>query len=393
MSLADAGLALVLDPGRLAELVGQEVHATYLRPKPGVSTVAALTDLDGMPWGWVRTLTGDAVAKSGKVRHAAEQVGLGHRLGEAVLPGRDTVVQWGPVVTDPRLVRVAAALDPAPGDVLRHNPLRRLVVRDGDLVARVTRDPHRSRMAHLAHDLAAAGVPVLTSVDPGPGRPRGRSVSWWPWLEGTDGAALAGTPEAEDVLREAGRVLGLLHSVAPAEVRDLPDRGWADVVGTARASVELLETVAPGAATSARRVLDRLPEDVPAGPPVVCHGDLSPDQVLVRAGSGQVVLTDLDRAAAAPAVLDHAGLAAVDLLLGHRALGPVVEGYAATTGRRPSAPGPWVAAAILARLAEPWRHQVPGWPGEAVRRALVAGRVLGLADVWAERAPLLEVAG
>ncbi len=393
MSLADAGLALVLDPGRLAELVGREVRATYLRPKPGVSTVAALTDLDGMPWGWVRTLTSDAVAKAGKARRAAEEAGLGALVGEAVLPGRDTLVQWGPVVTDPRLVRVAAVLDPAPGDVLRHNPLRRLVVRDGDLVARVTRTPHRSRLAHLADDLAAAGVPVVTSVDAGPGRPRGRTVSWWPWLEGTDASALVGTPHGEEVLRGAGRALGLLHSVTPSQVRDLPVRGWADLLGAARASVELLETVAPGAATSARRVLDRLPGSAPGGPLVVCHGDLSPDQVLVRCGTGEVVLTDLDRACAAPASLDHAGLAAVDLLLGHRALAPVAEGYADSTGRHPHAPGPWVAAAVLARVAEPWRHQLPGWPGEAVRRALIAGRVLGLEDVWAERAPVLEVAG
>lgn len=393
MSLADPGLALVLDPGRLAELVGQEVRATYLRPKPGVSTVAALTDLDGMPWGWFRSLTGHAAVKSGKPRRAAEAAGLGHLLGEAVLPGRDTLVQWGPVVTDPRLVGIAAALDPAPGEVLRHNPLRRLVVRDGDLVARVTRHPHRSRLSHVTADLAGAGVPVLTSVDPGPDHPRGGCVSWWPWLEGSDGAALVGSPQAEGALRTAGRALGLLHSVPPAQVRDLPARGWTEMLAAARASVGLLEAVAPGVATSARRVLDRLPESVPAGPSVVCHGDLSPDQVLVRAGSGEVVLTDLDRAAAAPAVLDHAALAAVDIILGQRALGPVAEGYADTTGRRPRAPGPWVAAAILTRVAEPWRHQVPGWPGEVVRRALVAGRVLEVEDVWAERAPLLEVAG
>ena len=100
------------------------------------------------------------------------------------------------------------------------------------------------------------------------------------------------------------------------------------------------------------------------------HGDLSPDQLLVVAGSGDVVLTDLDRAAVAPAELDHASLVAVDLLDRAPALTPLLEGYAATTGARPRVPGPWVAAAVLARVAEPWRHQVAGWPGEVVRRAL-----------------------
>ncbi|AXH96342.1 phosphotransferase enzyme family protein [Ornithinimicrobium avium] len=390
MSLADPGLALVLDPGRLAELVGREVRATYVRPKLGVSTTAALTNPDGTPWGWVRTLTGGAAAKAGKARRSAEEAGLGRVVGEADLPGRDTLVQWGPVVSDPRLVGIAAALDPAPGDVLRHNPLRRLVVRDGDRVVRVTSAAHRSRLAHVTDDLAAAGVPVLTCTAAPDGRPAGRRVSWWPWVEGTDAASL---PDgAEDVLHEAGRGLGRLHCVDPARVRGLVVRGWAEALAAARSSVELLEEVASGAAGGARRVLDRLPADVPADGLVVCHGDLSPDQLLVSAGSGEVVLTDLDRAVAAPAVLDHASLVAVDLLDGRATLGPLAQGYAGTAGTRPSAPGPWVAAALLGRIAEPWRHQVPGWPGETVRRALLAARVLPVEDVWALREPLLEVA-
>ena len=74
--------------------------------------------------------------------------------------------------------------------------------------------------------------------------------------------------------------------------------------------------------------------------------------------------------------------AAVDLIEGHDALSRAAEGYAAVTGTRPAAPGPWVAAVLLARVVEPWRRQVPGWSGETVRRALLAGRVLETADVW-----------
>lgn len=392
MSLADPGLALVLDPERLAELVGQDVRVGYVRPKPGVSTVAALSDPDGMPWGWVRTLTGEAVVKAGKARARAEEAGVGDRLGEVVLTGRDTVVQWGPVVADPRLALLAAALDPAPGDLLRHNPLRRLVAREGRRVVRVTAQEHRSRLTHVTHDLAVAGVPVVTTVEAAPGSPTGRRVSWWPWVEGVDASVLVGSPDGDEALHEVGRVLGMLHSVPPAQVRGLRVRGWTDALAAARAAVGLLEAVAPGAAGSARRVLDRLPPEVPAGMPVACHGDLSLDQLLVRAGSGEVVLTDLDRAAAAPAVLDHASLVAVDLLDGHGCLGPVAEGYAGTTGHPPRAPGPWVAAAVLARVAEPWRHQQPGWPGEIVRRSLLAGRVLDMDDVRVGSGPVLEVA-
>ncbi|MDO5740592.1 MAG: aminoglycoside phosphotransferase family protein [Ornithinimicrobium sp.] len=394
MSLSDPGLALVLDRARLGELVGREVRATHLRPKLGVSTVAALTDPAGVPWGWVRTLTGRAAVKADKARRCAAEIGRPDQLCEAVLDGRDTLVQWGPIITDPRLVRACSAVDPAPGDLLRYNPLRRLVARDGDRVVRVTADRHRTRLVRLAADLSDAGVPVVRSSDAdGPGHQSPR-ISWWPWIAGTDASTVVGRPEGDDALREVGRVLGALHTVDPSVVRDLPARGWDGMLASARACVELLEAVDQGAAGSVRRVLDQLASHAPAGgPSVVCHGDLSLDQLLVRAGSGEVLLTDLDRTTMAPVVLDHASLIAVDLLEGHGSLGPVSQGYVEVTGHRLHAPGPWVAAAILARVAEPWRHQQPGWRGETVRRAMLARRALVQDDLWGEQTLTLEVVG
>lgn len=395
MSLADPGLALLLDPARVADLVGREVTPTRLRPKPGVSTVAALVDPAGMPWGWVRTLTGAAVAKVGKARDRAAELGLADELGEVGLAGRDTVVQWGPLASDPRLARSLARLDLPALEVLRHNPLRRLVARDAgrDLLVRVTAHAHRDRLRSVTTALAAAGVPVVTPVRTVAAElPQGRGLTWWPWVEGVDASALDRPGEA--VLSGVGRAVGLLHSVDPTDVPGLPARGWDEVRAAAVASVELLEAVSPGAAASARRVLDRLPLRAPRradGPArrVVCHGDLSLDQAIAH-GHGDVVLTDLDRAACAPAVLDHATFAAVDLVESRGSLGAVGDGYAAVTGARPAAPGPWVAAVLLARVAEPWRRQVPGWSGETVRRALLAGRVLDSDDVWAD--PVRELA-
>lgn len=388
MSLADPGLALVLDPDRLSELVGREVRATYLRPKPGVSTVAALVHPDGLPWGWVRTLTGHAVAKAGKARTHVARAGLADLLGEAVLDGRDTLVQWGPVGTDPRLVRSLDGLDLTPANLLRHNPLRRLVLRQAGLVVRVTAGSHRDRLTELTADLAAAGVPVVRTVDPG-SLPGGRHLSWWPWVDGHDASA---DVSSDAVLHQVGRAVGRLHQVDPAGVRHLAGRDWSDVRAAARSSVELLESVAPGAAGCARRVLDRLPvaDPAPGMPGVVCHGDLSLDQALVRP-DGSVLLTDLDRATVAPAWLDHASLAAADLVEGSERVIPLIEGYAASTGHRPTAPGAWVAAVLLARVAEPWRHQVAGWAGETVRRTLLAGRALAVDDVWAQPARELAV--
>ncbi|MFK5635279.1 hypothetical protein [Ornithinimicrobium sp. LYQ103] len=395
MSLGDPGLSLLLHPDRLADAVGRPVRATHLRPKIGVSTVASLVDEHGAPWGWVRTLSGDARAKAGKARDRADEVGLADALGEVEITGRDTLVQWGPLATDPRLATELARLGtgdgalPAGTTVLRHNPLRRVVLRQGELVVRVTGHDHRSRLRRVARDAAAAGAPVVTPVAPRPGMPCARRTSWWPWVHGEDASGVTDP----GTLTDLGRAVGRLHAVDARAVRGLGERGWADVRAAAERSVDLLEAVAPGAASGARRVLDQLPEEAPGGRAVggrlvVCHGDLSRDQCLVRE-DGTVVLTDLDRAAVAPAVLDLAGLVAADLVGGRGGGALVADGYARTARRVPPVPGAWVAACLLARVAEPWRAQVPGWHGETVRRALLASTALSVDDAWGRPAQQL----
>lgn len=387
MSLADAGLALVLDGARLAEVVGHPVRVAAVRPKPGVSTVAALLDEQGRPWGWIRTLTGRSRAKAGKAGRAAAAAGLAGQVHEAELVGRETLVQWGPVATDPRLVRHLAGLDVNELEILRHNPLRRLVARDGDRVVRVSAAEHRTRLTAVTGVLADQGVPV---VEPLPATDAlGEHVSWWPWVAGTDAAAHEPGPPAPAVLAEIGRAIALLHGADPGATSGLPERGWADLLAAATASVELLAQVSPGIAASARRVLGDLPRRQPDDlERVVCHGDLSLDQVLLRP-DGSVLLTDLDRACLGPAVLDHASMVALDLAHGRGELAGVAAGY--EQGRaRPVVPGTWVAAVLLARVTEPWRAQDAGWRGELVRRTLLAGQVLGRHDTWAR--PELAVA-
>ncbi|MGD8199064.1 phosphotransferase [Ornithinimicrobium sp. W1679] len=464
----------MLDPDRLTALVGRPVRATHLRPKPGVSTTAALVDGEGRPWGWIRTLTGDARAKAGKARAVAEEVGLADRLGEAELTGRDTVVQWGPVATDLRLARelarVAAALGdarrevgpseppgsrgsrppvvlPVPGvhgsaedlvgrsTILRYNPLRRLVLRHDDLVLRVTADRHRRRLERTTRPLVAAGIPVVgpwrSPADPASDGPphtasssRSRShpaassrTSVWPWVPGKDASGITDP----GVLRAVGEALGRLHRADPAGTSDLPDvprRGWSELRAAAADSVALLEQVAPGAASAAARALALLPEENPGPhvPLVLVHGDFSLDQCLVPVGrhatdeppvvhrpthSPIVRLTDLDRAALAVPVLDHAVLLATALadddpvLTAPEALAALADGYATTTGASLVVPGPWVAAALLARVAEPWRAQRPGWHAETARRSLLAARLVPEQDAWprATRAPAPSDAG
>ncbi|WP_122262703.1 phosphotransferase [Ornithinimicrobium cerasi] len=385
----DPALALLLDPARLSALVGAPVRATRLRPKPGVTSVAALVSTDGSPWGWVRTLTGPARAKAAK--------GRADGVAESEIPGTETLVQWGPVRTDPRLGRYAARL-PLGADVvvLRHNPLRRLVVRDGPVVHRVTAAPHRRRLSDVTRALARAGVPVVTPVRGS--EVRSSHVTTWPWVDGRD--AVGETDPA--VLREVGAALAGLHAVAPGTLqttaprgtpapaprssaddpvvgplRDwLPERTWADVVGAAAASVEQLRvTGRPELVTRAGAVLRRLGSEGPTSDEVVVsHGDFSLDQCLLPVDGG-VLLTDLDRAALAPRELDLAGLIATCLLARSHAGAAVLQGYADAAGLPtvPDVPGPWVAAALLARVVEPWRRQEQDWVAGT-------GRLVGLAE-------------
>jgi aminoglycoside phosphotransferase (APT) family kinase protein len=88
-----------------------------------------------------------------------------------------------------------------------------------------------------------------------------------------------------------------------------------------------------------------------AWPPdrVVLHGDLSPDQVLVR-DDGTAVLLDLDRIALGPSGWDGAQWTAAQLATGEDRLPAPVP-----------APPALLAAACLLRAPEPFRRLRPGW--------------------------------
>lgn len=391
MTLDDAGLALLLDPDRLTDLTGHPVRATHLRPKLGRSAVAALVEPDGRPWGWIRTLTGQSRDKAGKARQFAVEIGRPDEIIEAEIPGRDTVVQCGPLSTDPRLARELTRVSrllpdtAVPGQVLRYNPLRRLVLRHRDVVLRSTEQIHHDRAHELTEGLAQAGVPVAVPLANHPAS--GPKTTVWPWIAGSDAA---GTTDPNLMFR-IGSALGQLHATATPLRIELPDVGWAQLRAAAERSVALLAEVSPDVAEAARRALATLPVQVPtAGTrPVLLHGDFSLDQCLVEVDpeGPTVLLSDLDRAARGPAAVDHAcllaaALAAQDPALTRDGDGPAAyaEGYGSAAGTRPAAHGAWVAAALLSRVAEPWRTQQPGWRAETLRRSLLAARLAGEPD-------------
>ena len=404
-------VARVLDPGWLSEQAGRPVRAARLRIKPRTSLVVGLDDAAGHPAGWLRFLWPISHNKAARTRREAGELGLEtaeHELGELL-------VQTGPLPADPKLLtRIAAATASGKlgrweaSQVLRYNPLRRMVVRDGMRVVRVA----TSRDRGVAFDRFIAGVvETPRRLDGGdldgvsvhaftgdldladlldgnpPSRPsdesrlsRAASDSDESWLSravsDSDGSWLSRaaseasgpcrnhpatdrdpTQSTPDPIRAAGAMLARLHA---AEVPDDLARSLAlrapDPVAQGLAHAALLDELAPGLAERMRRVVARFPGAASAIP-VLSHGDLSPDQVLTTRTGDRVWLTDFDRACLAPRAVDLGSFLAVlddDAFL---------DGYRDGGGQLP--PGDQlrraVAASLILRAADPLRCAYRDW--------------------------------
>jgi hypothetical protein len=384
---------VLLDRERLSELVGEPVRATRLRHKPGLSTTAALVG-DGPDGsrvlGWATVShAGYRDKVSNAVRRAAER-GRSVRVRPVRGEDDDLLLTTGPIDTDPRLHRALDALRevlPSVDDaaaagrvtLLRYNPHRRLVLRLNravPVVVRATATRTTKEVDRLLRSLQRAGVPVLrpTRAD---GIPTTSRTSVWPWFgAGTLHAAL---PGASVRAAETGEALARLHRVAAG--RSLPHWTPQAEEDTLAALVHDLARLDEGAAAVmgalAARVLDRLGE----APAVTSHGDFSGDQVLVDPWHG-VRLTDLDRAAVAPAAADLGSFAAVELLTGGTDTGltaPLREAYAAAGGTvvPEDAVRTWTARSLLHRVQEPFRAGEPDWPARVSARLAQVDEVLG----------------
>ena len=395
-------VARVLDPGWLSEQAGRPVRAARLRIKPRTSLVVGLDDTAGHPAGWLRILWPISHNKAARTRREAGELGLEtaeHELGELL-------AQTGPLPADPKLLkRIAAATASGKlgrweaSQVLRYNPLRRVVVRDGMRVVRVA----TSRDRGVAFDRFIAGVvETPLRLDDGtldgvsvhaftgaqdlagllagnpPSRPsdesrlsRAVSDSDGSWLSraaseasgpcrnhpATDRDPTQSTP---DPIRAAGAMLARLHAAGVPDdlARSLALRA-PDPVAQGLAHAALLDELAPGLAERMRRVVARFPGAASAIP-VLSHGDLSPDQVLTTRTGDRVWLTDFDRACLAPRAVDLGSFLAVlddDAFL---------DGYRDGGGQLP--PGDQlrraVAASLILRAADPLRRASRAWEQE-----------------------------
>ncbi len=405
-------LEAALDPAWLTEHCGRPVRASRLRLKPGVSLALSLVDAcRGTPVGWARFLWPRARSRARSLAAWAGAQGLAvHQRDWSGL-----VLQWGGLASDPALGRVvasslgpwAAALPglegpggtgpggavaeapcdtpaqgdpPAPGDlpgrrgapgaegtlqVMRHNPLRRLVIRAGSYVVRLSARPTPWGLATLS-ELAAlvpTPPPVELPTSPAPGLPaqvRGEGGVHVAAQALTGDTDLGRCPDPEATYR-AGTLLARLHRARPAPGGALeaalgpaPDAGRA-----LRAHAGVLDHLDRALAGRARALVGRLPRS-PVGPGVLSHGDASPDQVLLERASGLVWLTDFDRLClAGPATDLGSYLSQVGPELGQALL----DGYRAGGGLPPG-PAEREAAltrSLVLRAAEPLRAADPAW--------------------------------
>jgi len=367
MTTAEA-VAAMLDADRLSERLQRPVRAARLRIKPEVSVLVSLTDRStGLTAGWARLLWPVSHSKAAQAERLATRLGLAQP--PVTLPlAEGLLLQSGEVLTDPKLAQpLAQARDLGvlgaweARDVLRYNPSRRLVLRDGSTVLRL-----RAGAGGPADDVQRTVPGLLDSQ--AVARCEGHvSVQQWCgdtnladfYADNADGPATA--QSLKEASRRVGALLAELHSCVgqlPAGLIDrLPHQppGFRDL---AEVHARQLDVLAPELARRVRAVGDMLPSLL-TGTPVLAHGDVSPDQVLYEYSTGRIWLTDFDRVRLAPAAMDLGSYLAEAPPSQRHAL---LEGYAT---HRP-VPGAeelgWaIALSRLARLADPLRRAHPSW--------------------------------
>ena len=252
-------------------------------------------------------------------------------------------------------------------DVLRYNPSRRLVLRDGATVLRLRTDG--GGPADEVHRALSGRLPVPGLLDSqAVAQCEGRlSVQQWCGdtnladFHADDAGGAASAQGLKEATRRVGALLAALHSCAGQLPADLVGRLPHQPAGSrelAEVHARQLDVLAPELARRVRAVGDMLPSHL-SGTPVLTHGDASPDQVLYEYSTGRIWLTDFDRVRLAPAATDLGSYLAEAPSCQRHAL---LEGYAA---HRP-VPGDeelgWaIALSRLARLADPLRRAHPSW--------------------------------
>ncbi len=353
-------VAQVLDEERFSDLVGRPVKATRIRVKPLVSVVAGFADKEtGTPQGWARFLWPISYPKARKAERKAAKFG-GTAVSKPLSDG--ILLQTGEFITDPRLAEHLNRAFPAglSGDILRYNPLRRIVIHRGEDVIRVS--AHATQLSRSLYDFLAQRLTVSPRLDAADDP----HISILRFVGDTDLSAV----QDDRATYRAGRLLATLHAVSgqlpETHVKTLPV--WDPAGGAAQATVHagVLDALDPELAGRLRGITDRLPR-TPAVPPVLAHGDASPDQFLLHRASGALWLTDFDRLCLAPAGFDIGSYLAA---AGPESADSLLEGYrdgwrghrrAPVPDLSTEALRPMILHSLLLRVADPLRRADPAW--------------------------------
>lgn len=352
-----ADLDVVLDPDRLRGVLGRDdVRVTRVRHKPGQYAVVALADEEGAA-GWAR-VTAD-------LDRGKRDVERGDRMGRPVTlraAGGGLFVSSGDLWSDPKLAEILARhADVVDASVVvRHNPLRRLVLRRGATQIRVTAEP-QPEVEVWAPSLLDDET-ALTAVLRGRSGPH---LTRWEWVPGESLERRLGIdPRTDGESGEhLGRLLAQVHSTPHVGGPSVPALPGVDRAGLTRAAADLV-VLDPDLGARMESLVRMLPGTTDTEQ-VLLHGDYSADQVILTATGPRVI--DLDRAGVGPATRDIASALAVETLRTGAPGGAVAEGlrrgYEGAGGHWPapdelrSATG----AALLSRAQEPLRQARPDW--------------------------------
>lgn len=387
------GLALILDPQRLAGTLGcAPLRLDYLRLKSGTSCVAAYRIAGN--WLVAKAVTADRVDE---LRPGPDRDDLPHR----VLP--ELALQVAPAAADKRMRGLSEALDS--GKLPAFLAGLRAVGIDADGLVPLKLKPQRRLVARLdrrgkpvaflkihARERFADALIAATLSQLGPG-PRllhadaKTGVILTEWLQGRTLEAGQG----DEQFTRAGRLLAQVHTAdLPMPIRS--DRK--DDLSSVEMVIADCAHLLPDLSDRLEAMHQRLRAALLAQPvtPRLIHGDFSADQVLI--GADKAHLIDWDRSAMGDCGSDIGCFLArldKDVLDGTTgaeaaaaARNAFLGGYAA------DAPLPLSADAQHLRhlallLTEDFRHQRPDWDKRT--EALLARIERGFSDL---SAPLLE---
>lgn len=313
-------LDILCDPTQLSTLIGLPARAERVRIKPLVSISAAIVvddthvaDEDVPLAGtrkhrWFRFLWPQSYSKARRADKTAQKLSL--RLHEGTCG--DLLWQHGALMSDPALgphINELKKVTPSLGDrnqinVLRHNPFRRIVLRVGEHIVRITATPHdRQLRIHrgIDHRWRTQGKTALPEIlSPTTEEATAVHVSI---QQRVDGADLSSHPTMKGH-KYAGRLLAELHSIdGLCAGEPLLTSGTEQSVHAALAAhVRILAGLDPALAARAHLLVPQV-TDLATGD-VLVHGDASPDQFLVEEKNERIWITDFDRAQIGPAALD-----------------------------------------------------------------------------------------